>query len=61
MLSAASGALINGLDEALAQQVLSIAAASNLLSSALGALSLTYLGLPLAEKIYALTDKGEKA
>ncbi|MNZ29166.1 hypothetical protein D3C78_464110 [compost metagenome] len=61
MLSAASGALINGLDEALAQQVLSIAAASNLLSSALGALSLTYLGLPLAEKIYALTDKGAKA
>ncbi|MEH8252417.1 DUF3100 domain-containing protein [Aeromonas veronii] len=61
MLSAASGALINGLDEALAQQVLSIAAASNLLSSALGALSLTYLGLPLAEKIYALTAKGEKA
>lgn len=50
MLSAASGALINGLDEAMAQQVLSIAAASNLLSSALGALSLTYLGLPLAEK-----------
>jgi hypothetical protein len=36
MLSAASGALINGLDEAMAQQVLSIAAASNLLSSALG-------------------------
>ncbi|AHX61992.1 DUF3100 domain-containing protein [Aeromonas media] len=61
MLSAASGALINGLDEALAQQVLSIAAASNLLSSALGALSLTYLGLPLAEKIYSLTDKGAKA
>ena len=26
-----------------------------------GALSLTYLGLPLAEKIYALTAKGEKA
>ncbi|MFM5855669.1 DUF3100 domain-containing protein [Aeromonas rivipollensis] len=61
MLSAASGALINGLDEALAQQVLSIAAASNLLSSALGALSLTYLGLPLAEKIFAISTKGEKA
>ena len=41
--------------------MLSIAAASNLLSSALGALSLTYLGLPLAEKIYSLTDKGAKA
>lgn len=56
MLSAASGALINGLDEALAQQVLSVAAASNLLSSALGALSLTYLGLPLAEKVFTLTN-----
>lgn len=57
MLSAASGALINGLDEVLAQQVLSIAAASNLLSSVLGALSLTYLGLPLAEKIYKISNK----
>ncbi|EKO3926113.1 DUF3100 domain-containing protein, partial [Vibrio metschnikovii] len=56
MLSAASGALINGLDEVLAQQVLSVAAASNLLSSALGALSLTYLGLPLSEKIFKLTN-----
>ncbi len=57
MLSAASGALINGLDETLAQQVLSIAAASNLLSSVLGALSLTFLGLPLSEKIYKLCNK----
>lgn len=57
MLSAASGALINGLDETLAQQVLSVAAASNLLSSALGALSLTYLGLPLSEKIYKIFNK----
>lgn len=57
MLSAASGALINGLDEALAQQVLSIAAASNLLSSVLGALSMTFLGLPLAEKMYKLCQK----
>jgi hypothetical protein len=39
--------------------VLSIAAASNLLSSALGALSLTNLGLPLAEKIFAMSSKGE--
>ncbi|HAT4484250.1 DUF3100 domain-containing protein [Proteus mirabilis] len=61
MLSAASGALINGLDEALAQQVLSVAAASNLLSSALGALSLTYLGLPLSEKIYKLFTRGKTA
>ncbi|MEQ4794314.1 DUF3100 domain-containing protein, partial [Klebsiella variicola subsp. variicola] len=61
MLSAASGALINGLDEALAQQVLSVAAASNLLSSALGALSLTYLGLPLSEKIYKIFTRGKTA
>ncbi|HHZ8593262.1 TPA: DUF3100 domain-containing protein [Proteus mirabilis] len=61
MLSAASGALINGLDEALAQQVLSVAAASNLLSSALGALSLTYLGLPLSEKIYKVFTRGKTA
>lgn len=57
MLSAASGALISGMDKVLAQQVLSIAAASNLLSSVLGALSLTYLGLPLAEKVYKLCNK----
>lgn len=56
MLSAASGALINGLDEVMAQKVLSIAAASNLLSSVLGALSLTYLGLPLSEKIYKIIN-----
>ncbi|MDC9589068.1 DUF3100 domain-containing protein [Xenorhabdus sp. XENO-10] len=59
MLSAASGALIHGLDEAMAQKVLSVAAASNLLSSALGALSLTYLGLPLSEKIYKIFNKEE--
>ncbi|MDX7990719.1 DUF3100 domain-containing protein [Xenorhabdus sp. Reich] len=59
MLSAASGALISGLDEAMTQKVLSVAAASNLLSSALGALSLTYLGLPLSEKIYKIFNKEE--
>ncbi|PHM50284.1 DUF3100 domain-containing protein [Xenorhabdus miraniensis] len=59
MLSAASGALIHGLDEVMAQKVLSVAAASNLLSSALGALSLTYLGLPLSEKIYKIFTKEE--
>ncbi|WP_188009331.1 DUF3100 domain-containing protein [Grimontia hollisae] len=58
MLSAASGALVSGLEPALAQQVLSIAAASNLLSSVLGALSLTFLGLPLAECVYKLCNKG---
>ncbi|QZA82293.1 DUF3100 domain-containing protein [Deefgea piscis] len=57
MLSAASGALINGLEPQLAQQVLSIAAASNLLSSVLGALSLTYLGIPLAEFMYKFCNK----
>lgn len=59
MLSAASGAMVSGMDEVLAKQVLSIAAASNLLSSVLGALSLTYLGLPLAEKIYKMSNKEE--
>ncbi|MDC9598416.1 DUF3100 domain-containing protein [Xenorhabdus anantnagensis] len=43
----------------MAQEVLSVAAASNLLSSALGALSLTYLGLPLSEKIYKILNKEE--
>lgn len=59
MLSAASGALISGLDETMAQQVLSIAAASNLLSSVLGALSLTFLGLPLAEMMYRIFNKDQ--
>lgn len=59
MLSAASGALVSGLEPELAKQVLSIAAASNLLSSVLGALSLTYLGVPLAEFIYKISNKGE--
>lgn len=59
MLSAASGALISGLDPEMAKQVLSIAAASNLLSSVLGALSLTYLGLPLAEFVYKISTKEE--
>ena len=57
MLSAASGALINGLDPEMAKQVLSIAAASNLLSSVLGALSLTFLGIPLAELTYKICNK----
>ncbi|MGL4475185.1 MAG: DUF3100 domain-containing protein [Shewanella sp.] len=57
MLSAASGALISGLDPEIAQQVLSIAAASNLLSSVLGALSLTFLGVPLAEMMYKICNK----
>lgn len=57
MLSAASGALINGLDADMAQKVLSVAAASNLLSSVLGALSLTWLGIPLAEKVFAIMNR----
>ncbi|PJE78979.1 hypothetical protein CI610_02057 [invertebrate metagenome] len=57
MLSAASGALIEGMDASTTQQVLSIAAASNLLSSVLGALSLTFLGLPIAEKMYSLCQR----
>ncbi|EBF1559228.1 DUF3100 domain-containing protein [Salmonella enterica] len=59
MLSAASGALINGLDTDMAQKVLSVAAASNLLSSVLGALSLTWLGLPLAERIFRMMNRKE--
>ncbi len=43
----------------MAKQVLSIAAASNLLSSVLGALSLTFLGLPLAELMYKICNKGK--
>lgn len=61
MLSAASGALINGLDAEMAQKVLSVAAASNLLSSVLGALSLTWLGLPLAEKVFSVMNRKEVA
>lgn len=61
MLSAASGALISGLDETMTQQVLSIAAASNLLSSVLGALSLTFLGLPLAEMMYRISNRGRNS
>lgn len=61
MLSAASGALINGLDPEMAQKVLSVAAASNLLSSVLGALSLTWLGLPLAEKVFSVMSRKEVA
>lgn len=57
MLSAASAALVEGLSPEMAKQALSIAAASNLLSSVLGALSLTYLGLPLAEKMYQICRK----
>ena len=59
MLSAASGALISGLDADMAKQVFSIAAASNLLSSVIGALSLTFLGLPLAEFMYKICNKGK--
>ncbi|OEE90026.1 hypothetical protein A1OQ_01740 [Enterovibrio norvegicus FF-162] len=59
MLSAASGALVSGLEPEMAKQVLSIAAASNLLSSVLGALSLTFLGLPLAEFVYKICNKGK--
>nr|WP_086938806.1 DUF3100 domain-containing protein [Thaumasiovibrio occultus] len=57
MLSAASGAMLANLDAEMAKQVMSIAAASNLLSSVLGALSLTFLGLPLAERMYKLCNK----
>ena len=60
MLSAASGALISGLDADMAKQVLSIAAASNLLSSVVGALSLTFIGLPLAEMMYKICNKENK-
>lgn len=57
MLSAASGALVSNLSPELATQVLSIAAASNLLSSVIGALSLTFIGLPLAEFMYKISNK----
>lgn len=59
MLSAASGALIGTIDPAMSQQVLSIAAASNLLSAVLGSLSLTFLGLPLAEKVFKICNKAK--
>jgi hypothetical protein len=60
MLSAASGALISNLDPEMTKQVLSIAAASNLLSSVLGVFSLTFLGLPLAEFMFKITKKGNE-
>ncbi|MBY5947831.1 DUF3100 domain-containing protein [Photobacterium rosenbergii] len=59
MLSAASGALVSNLNPEMAQQALSIAAASNLLSSVLGALSLTFIGIPLAEFVYKICQKKE--
>lgn len=61
MLSAASGALVSTLSPELASQALSIGAASNLLSSVIGAFSLTYLGLPLAELMYSVTTNKEKS
>ena len=60
MLSAASGALVSSLSPELAAQALSIGAASNLLSSVVGAFSLTYLGLPLAEMMYKISNKNTK-
>lgn len=57
MLSAASGALVSTLSPEMAAQALSIAAASNLLSSVVGALSLTFIGLPLAEFMYKICNK----
>lgn len=57
MLSAASSSLVAGLEPLMADKVLAIAAASNLLSSVLGAVSLTFLGLPLANMMYRLTAK----
>lgn len=60
MLSAASGALVSSLSPELAAQALSIGAASNLLSSVVGAFSLTYLGLPLAEMMYTISNKNIK-
>ncbi|PSW08822.1 DUF3100 domain-containing protein [Photobacterium sanctipauli] len=59
MLSAASGALVSNLSPEMAHQALSIAAASNLLSSVLGALSLTFIGIPLAEFVYKICKKKE--
>lgn len=59
MLSACAGALSANLDVNMTQQVLSISATSNLLSSVIGALSLTYLGIPLAELMYKIC-KGPK-
>lgn len=60
MLSAASGALVSNLPEDIAQQALSIAAASNLLSSVVGALSLTFIGIPLAEMMFKICHKEAK-
>lgn len=57
MLSAASGALAASVDADLAQGVLSISAASNLLSCVLGAISLSFIGLPIAEKVFGLCHK----
>jgi hypothetical protein len=57
MLSAASSSLIVGLDPEMADKVLAIAATSNLLSSVLGAISLTFLGIPLANMMYRLVNK----
>lgn len=60
MLSAGSGALVSGLEPEVAKQALSIAAASNLLSSVLGALSLTFIGVPLSEMMYKIFNKQQQ-
>ena len=57
MLSAASGALAASVDPTLVQGVLSISAASNLLSCVLGSISLSFFGLPIAEKVYKMCQK----
>ena len=57
MLSAASGALAASVDPTLVQGVLSISAASNLLSCVLGSISLSFVGLPIAEKVYKFFHK----
>lgn len=60
MFSAASASLVANLDPVLKTQCLSIGAASNLLSSVLGAFSLTFLGLPLAELMYRISGGKKK-
>ena len=57
MLSAASSALVADLPKEMVDKVLAIASTSNLLSSVLGAISLTYLGIPLANWVYRLMER----
>lgn len=56
MMAAASGSLIGAFPE-MGDQIIALAGASNLISTATGLYVSIFIGLPLAEKIYSLMTK----